>query len=396
MRDGNGQSIRLLTPAGVGAIAVIQMSGSGAWSALRDAVRSRHGLLPTQPVINHLYYGRLHDGEQDIDDVILRAVASDCDRADAFSGVVEVNCHGGVGVVSRVMEYFAAVGFDSTGGDAAFGLTDPPSILEREVLRLLSRVTTRRAGLFLLRQLELLPAFFKNVLELLESGDHDRAIKEISRLLARSRSARHLYETPTIAVVGPVNAGKSSLVNRLAGRNAAIAADRPGATLDYVTVEASIDGVAMRLMDTPGSGGPPDTIHQSAQDSARLAAKAADLRLVVVDAGCIATISPSIWNDWASGGPWLWVVNKIDLAPAPELPVSMRGRVIGVSSRSGEGLETLGRAIVEALGVSQVATGGAVAVGGMIETLESAIEAPTSEKLSDAIRSIIEKCARRM
>jgi len=158
-----------------------------------------------------------------------------------------------------------------------------------------------------------------------------------------------------VAIVGAPNAGKSSLLNRLAGEDRAIVSDAPGTTRDVVSVRLNLGGALVTLLDTAGlRDGAGDPVEAEGMRRTRLAAETADLRIFLIDvsretAGEGAT---------AAGAPPrqpgdLIVANKIDLM-APS------GRYdLVVSARSGEGVAEL----VAALARIAAERGGAIDAG---------------------------------
>jgi tRNA modification GTPase len=136
-----------------------------------------------------------------------------------------------------------------------------------------------------------------------------RLIEELTAQLADERRGERLRSGLQFAVIGPPNAGKSSLVNVLAGREAAIVAPTPGTTRDIVEARAVFGGVPVTLLDTAGLRDSADPIEAEGIARARARAASADLVLLVTDASSNA-------NPEGPAGA-LRVRNKIDLAPAP-------------------------------------------------------------------------------
>jgi tRNA modification GTPase len=124
-----------------------------------------------------------------------------------------------------------------------------------------------------------------------------------------------------VALVGPPNAGKSSLFNALSGADAALVSEEAGTTRDYLTRSLTLGGVAVELTDTAGWDDPADPVAAQAQRLGRGAAAAADLRV-----WCVPTGRPFVGEP---GGPVLKAATKADLAPAtggtPTSVVAERG-----------------------------------------------------------------------
>jgi len=162
--------------------------------------------------------------------------------------------------------------------------------------------------------------------------------------VARARGAGE----PTVALVGEPNAGKSSLYNRLLGREGAIVAPLPGTTRDPLGAELELEGIGVRLLDTAGleSTEPADAVGAAARRSALSAVDSADLLVWVVDAsrGGKAASPPRAGN-------WLLAWNKVDVAGAPARPPAeiARGPWVATSARTGSGLGELRSSILAAL-----------------------------------------------
>ena len=154
---------------------------------------------------------------------------------------------------------------------------------------------------------------------------------EIRAHLDDGRRGEILREGFRVAVIGPPNAGKSSLVNALAQRDVAIVSDVPGTTRDVIEVRLDLLGYPVILSDTAGLRSSEDAIEREGVRRARATAETADLRLLLLDG---SRDMPGGFAG-ASEGDDLIVWNKADLAEA-------RGRAgLWVSAKSGEGLAEL-------------------------------------------------------
>ncbi len=160
---------------------------------------------------------------------------------------------------------------------------------------------------------------------------------EIAAHLADRRGER-LREGLSIAIIGPPNAGKSSLLNLLARRDAAIVSEAAGTTRDVIEVHLDLGGWPVVLADTAGLRESPDAIEREGVRRARARADAADLRLLVLDASGdwqremrSITEATERWSDAHD----IVVVNKSDLAAVDA------GVVVPFSVRSGAGLPEL-------------------------------------------------------
>ena len=110
-------------------------------------------------------------------------------------------------------------------------------------------------------------------------------VEEIEKTLADEHRGERLREGLTVAIAGPPNAGKSSLLNRLARREAAIVSPYAGTTRDVIEVHLDLGGYPVTLLDTAGVRESDDPVEQEGVRRARARAEAADLVLWVVEAG---------------------------------------------------------------------------------------------------------------
>lgn len=184
---------------------------------------------------------------------------------------------------------------------------------------------------------------------------------EIRRQLADGRRGERLREGVSIAIVGPPNAGKSSLLNRLARREAAIVAATAGTTRDVVEVQLDLDGYPVVVADTAGlrdlegrdlGGRDPagdaaahDEIEREGMRRALARAEAADLKLLVLDATRPA-VDPAIQA--LADANTLVVANKIDAATGP-VPALPGYPAYAISAKTGAGLDRLLAALSEAV-----------------------------------------------
>jgi len=327
-----GVEVRLLTAAAPGAIAVIGLAGDGAAALLQAVTRRQAGGGSPEFQTNKLVLCRVVDGDETLDDAI--AVAWDDGRA------AELCLHGGVRVVQRVMLLL-----ERLGARRADGAPPGADATEAEIDAALMKAETRRMTQWLLAQRRILPAFLRE--------NAGRPVTD-PHMLRRSEVAAKLIRGLHVAIVGPPNAGKSTLANRLIGRERVITSDTPGTTRDWVSETASVGGWPITLTDTAGIRTTHDAIEREAIARGSRVAQQADLVLIVLDAtrdeaalrGELAHIEATL----AADSPRLVVLNKIDrLGPAER-----RGSwadAISVSALNGEGIAALELGVVGRLGL---------------------------------------------
>ncbi len=164
----------------------------------------------------------------------------------------------------------------------------------------------------------------------------ERLHEDVDRWCDEARRARLVHEGLSVAIVGPPNAGKSSLLNALVGRERAIVSDVPGTTRDVVESTIAVAGVAVRLLDTAGLDRPRDALEAEGVRRSHRAIEESDLLLVVLDG---STRPDAAVLEATRARARIVVRNKSDLAPHPDATRLLES--VAVSAREGTGLEAL-------------------------------------------------------
>ena len=182
-------------------------------------------------------------------------------------------------------------------------------------------------------------------------GTIEGLIEGISVHLADNRRGERLRDGLSIAILGPPNAGKSSLLNALARREAAITAATAGTTRDVIEVHLELGGYPAIVADTAGLREPGDAIEAEGVRRARARAAEADLKLMVVDATRPDEASQALRA--IIDGDTLVVANKIDLAPNTDAAAwaDALGSIpaLRISVKTGAGLDALLARLTEEL-----------------------------------------------
>lgn len=301
-------TVSVLTPPGKSALAVLGLAGPRAWDVAR-AVFAARADLPDAPEAGRFWLGRVGD---DVRDDAVLAVRD--------AGRVELHVHGGREVVRWLLELIAARGVPAVPWQEqrASPLAD-----------VLSRAATVRTAAIALDQ------YVGPV-----TGDPSRW----------SDVGAHLARPWRVVLAGAPNAGKSSLLNALAGYQRSVVAPTPGTTRDVVTLTLALDGWPVEFADTAGLRDADDAIEGQGVALAREAIAGADLCLWLLDATATPTQVPT-------GA--LAVVNKIDQPAAWDL--ARAGDAPRVSAVTGEGLAGLCEAVVRRLVPEVPPPGAAVA-----------------------------------
>jgi len=179
-----------------------------------------------------------------------------------------------------------------------------------------------------------------------------KILVELSRVLQSWNTEGHLLREGALVVLsGKPNAGKSSLLNAMLGRNRAIVHHIPGTTRDVIEENALVEGLPIRLVDTAGLRDTADDVEQEGIQRTHALMKQADVNLHVLDA---TTATPEEVAATPRDQQSLCLLTKSDLLTDP---IKYGDGVLLVSAKTGEGLAELGKAILSNLGVSRDAAG---------------------------------------
>lgn len=344
------------------AIAVIRVSGPGTRDALMK-LGALHALTRPRALVRADLVN--HDGDH-LDDAMV--VWFEGPASYTGEDAAEIHVHGGSATIAAVLDAlghcdglrmaepgeFTRRAFDNGKLDLAEieGLSDliaaETEAQRRQALRQLSGVLGRacedwRARLIAaLAHMEATIDFSDEDLpDTLDAGAR-AAIAGVSGDIAAALDdagvGERLREGLVVAIVGAPNAGKSSLLNALAGRDAAIVTDIAGTTRDVIEVSTSLGGYPVSLIDTAGLRDSDDPVEQEGIRRARDAAARADLRLVVVDGVTWPELDVET-RALLDGDQTLGVISKSDLATIDP------GSLLALSATTGDGLGALETAL---------------------------------------------------
>jgi tRNA modification GTPase len=197
-------------------------------------------------------------------------------------------------------------------------------------------------------------------------------LASIETLFAEARQGSLLQSGMTIVLAGAPNAGKSSLLNALAGEDTAIVNATPGTTRDIVRSRIDIDGMPVHVLDTAGLRASADAVEQEGIGRARAAMQRADRVLVVID-DSQADAAP-IEQHLPATVPRSTVYNKIDLSGRPPGASTGAGACVAVSAKTGAGLDALRAHLRDCVGFQPAGEGGFIARRRHLEAIERARE----------------------
>lgn len=184
------------------------------------------------------------------------------------------------------------------------------------------------------------------------------ASEHLQKLLQQAHQGQLLRDGINIAITGLPNAGKSSLLNALAGRESAIVTDIPGTTRDVLREHISLDGVPVHISDTAGIRESMDVVEAEGVRRARAAMAEADLVLLVIDASQPLAEQLALKSEVPSATPCIEIYNKTDLTGDWAATEKNAGaQTVRVSAKTGQGLEQLIALIKTTVGAADITEG---------------------------------------
>jgi tRNA modification GTPase len=363
----NDTIFALATPPGRSAIAIVRISG-------QNAAKAATAFHVTCPVSGNFAVRRLvNAADQPIDEVLLLYMQAPA--SPTGEDVLEIHCHGSQAVQAIILDRLAQIDgfrpalpgeftrrafgndkFDLSGVEGLADLIDAetPAQLHQAWAQLdgalRKPVTAWRDTLIgLAGQLEALIDFADEDLpELVEAAlraSTETLITEIATIMADNKAGEMVRDGVQVALLGSVNAGKSTALNAISGRDAVITSAEAGTTRDIVSVKMDMGGVPVTFMDTAGLRDGAGAVEAEGIRRARQAGRDADLGLIILDG------SDAAWPDHLAeittltGGKHLIVLNKRDAGLVGMVPEG----ALHLSLRDHKDIETLIATITKAI-----------------------------------------------
>ena len=296
-----------MSPSGIG---IVRMTGEHAVGIADKIYKGKNDKKLIRQQSHTIHYGYIMDGEDVIDEVLVMIMKG----PHSYTGedTVEINCHGGMYVVRRVLETLIRNGarpaepgeftkraflngrLDLSQAEAVGDLISSQNeyALKSSVSQLKGSVRNKIDDIR--NKIIYQTAFIETALDDPEHisidgyGEElkyvvDELLKEISCLLSTYNNGRIIKEGIKTVIVGKPNAGKSSFLNALIGEERAIVTDIAGTTRDVLEEHINLQGISLNIMDTAGIRNTEDIVEKIGVDKAKNHAKSADLIICVVD-----------------------------------------------------------------------------------------------------------------
>lgn len=390
----------IATPSGRGGVGIVRVSGPKAY-AVGQALCQKE----LQP--RYAHYGPFFSKSKTVID---EGIALYFPNPHSFTGedVVEFQGHGGPVILDMLMREITAQGVRMARpgefSERAF-MNDKLDLTQAEAIADLIDASSEQAarnalnslqGAFSVRINELVEAlirlriyveaaidFPEEEIDFLGDGkvtaDLEHIIHKLSLVFSEAKQGALLRDGMKVVIAGRPNAGKSSLLNALVGRDSAIVTNIEGTTRDVLREHIHIDGMPLHIIDTAGLRDNPDQVEKIGIERALTEIAEADRILLLVDATTTDTrdvhdIWPTFIDNLPDSGKVTLIRNKVDLTGEQAGVESTEPLCIGISASDGAGLEDLKDHLKKVMGFSDAGEGQFTARRRHLDALERASE----------------------
>ncbi len=324
-------------------IGIIRISGEDAVSIADKIYQSKNKKKKLSDVKSHtIHYGFIYDGEEFIDEVMVAIMLAP--KTYTMEDTVEINCHGGVLIMNRILETvikngarlaepgeFTKRAFLNGRIDLSKAEAVMDVIHSKNEYALKASVNQLRGSIYekikaLREEIIYEIAFIESALDDPEhistegypeklSGKIENLLDRIEKLLVTSDNGKLLKEGINTVIVGKPNAGKSSLLNLLVGEEKAIVTDIAGTTRDVLEETIKLHGIGLNIIDTAGIRSTEDIVEKIGVEKAKKYAADADLIIYVVDSSVDFDESDEEIIKLIQNKNAIILLNKTDLKP---------------------------------------------------------------------------------
>ena len=357
-----------MTSSGIG---IIRISGPDA-IAIADKVYDSRSEKKLENMPTHtIHYGFIRDGEEFIDEVLVMLMRGP--RSFTAEDTVEINCHGGVYAMNRILELVIRKGarpaqpgeftkraflngridlsqaeavIDVINAKNEYALKSSVSQLKGSVLKVIKDI--REKIIYHIAYIESalddpehisLDGYPEQLEEQVEQWK-----EKIRTLIASSENGKRMKEGIRTVIVGKPNAGKSSLLNVLLGEERAIVTDIAGTTRDVLEEQMSLSGISLNIIDTAGIRSTEDVVEKIGVKKAKTYARDADLIIYVVDSSTGLDENDEEIMEMIRDRKAIVLLNKMDLdciTTEEDIRKHLDKPVIPVSAKEEQGIDRL-------------------------------------------------------
>ncbi len=371
------------TPQAPGGIGIVRISGPDAHQIAQRVFSSKSGKTFAQLPGYQALYGRVYDGDEDIDE----AVALNFRAPASFTGedVVELSCHGGLYLMRRVLKAVFAAGAKPAGPgeftrraflNGKIGLTEAESVMQlicAQGEQAAKVALAGHGGVLEKKIIQIREMLIHTAAHLSAWADYPEddipqvnsdvlaetlveAKAEVERLLRQFDAGKAIREGVVTVIAGRPNVGKSTLMNLLSGCERSIVTEYAGTTRDVVEETVILGGIPLHLADTAGIHFTDDPVERIGVVRAKDKLNSAQLVLAVFDSSQPLNEEDKDLISVIQGTPAVAVINKSDLSSRidNEYINNLFQHIVYISALSGEGLKELTEAVSALLQTSQL------------------------------------------
>lgn len=361
-----------MTNSGIG---IVRISGPEAFAIADKMYDSKSGKRLSDMPSHTIQYGFIRDKEEVIDEVLVMLMRGP--RSFTAEDTVEINCHGGVYAMKRILELAVRSGarpaepgeftkraflngridlsqaeavIDVINAKNEYALKSSVSQLKGSVKKVIREIREK-----LIYEI----AFIESALDDPEHISLDGYPQQLSEkvksleeklevLIASAENGKRMKEGIKTVIVGKPNAGKSSLLNILLGEERAIVTDIAGTTRDILEEQISIHGISLNIIDTAGIRSTDDVVEKIGVDRARNHAKDADLVIYVVDSSTVLDENDYEIMEMIRDRKAIVLLNKMDLESVTTeeiLREKTEHQIIPISAKEEQGIDKLETAL---------------------------------------------------
>ncbi len=389
----------IATPPGKGGIGIVRISGP-------NVVALAKQLLKFEPQPRFAHYCSFYDAQGELD----QGIALFFPNPHSFTGedVLELQGHGGPVILDMLLQRAVLLGArlarPGEFSERAF-LNDKLDLVQAEAIADLIDASSQQAARSAMRSLQ--GEFSRQITALVEQltqlrmyveaaidfpeeeidflsdgkvqADLAAILQQLNRVLANAEQGSLMREGMTVVIAGRPNAGKSSLLNALAGKERAIVTEIEGTTRDVLREHILIDGMPLHIVDTAGLRDSDDRVEQIGIARAWQEIEDADRILFLVDSTTTDAVTPeTIWPEFyhrLRDHAHITVIrNKADLSGEEAGLEDLPTPVIRLSAKQGEGIEVLREHLKQCVGFNTTAEGGFMARRRHLQALQAALE----------------------
>ena len=361
-----------MTSSGIG---IVRISGPDAVEIADKIYDSRNGKKLADMPTHTIHYGYIRDGEEFLDEVLVMLMRGP--RSFTSEDTVEINCHGGVYAMNRILELVTRKGarlaepgeftkraflngridlsqaeavIDMINAKNEYALKSSVSQLKGSVLKAVREI--REKIIYHIAYIE----------SALDDPEHisldgypeqleeqtEQWIEKITSLIASAENGKRMKEGIRTVIVGKPNAGKSSLLNVLLGEERAIVTDIAGTTRDVLEEQMSLSGISLNIIDTAGIRETEDVVEKIGVKKAKTYAKDADLVIYVADSSTQLDENDEEIMELIRDRKAIVLLNKMDLdlvTTEEMIRERLDKPVIPISAKEEQGIDRLEQTI---------------------------------------------------